>query len=148
MSKLTPYLCCRDAGKALDFYRDAFGAAELYRLPDPAGRVCHAEMEIGGALFYLADEFPDYGCTSPLGHNGSAVTLCLEVPNVDETVIHAQAAGATVVRPPADEFYGHRSATLLDPFGHRWMVSTEVERLAPDEIRKRFEAMFASPEPS
>jgi PhnB protein len=148
MSKLTPYLCCRDAGKALDFYRDAFGATELYRLPDPSGRVCHAEMAIGSALFYLADEFPDYGCTSPLGQNGSAVSLCLEVPNVDKTVAHAESAGATVVRPPADEFYGHRSATLLDPFGHRWMVSTEVERLSPNEIRQRFEAMCSAPESS
>lgn len=141
MNKLTPYLCCRGAGEAIAFYARAFGATELYRLTEPSGRIGHAELQIGAQLLYLSDEFPDFGARSPLDHDGNAVTLCLEVAAVDDVVAQAEAAGAKVVRPLTDEFYGHRSATLIDPFGHRWMVSTEIEKVAPEEMQRRYAAM-------
>jgi PhnB protein len=138
---LIPYLCVRGAGEAIAFYEKAFGAKELYRLVDPSGKVGHAELTIGDQVFYLSDEYPGWGAESPLEHTGAAVTLSLVAPDVDAVVKMAEDAGAKVERPPKDEFYGHRSAALRDPFGHRWMVSTEIEKVSPEEMQRRFDEM-------
>jgi PhnB protein len=140
---LTPYLSTRNASDAIAFYKAAFGAVETMRLPMPDGRIGHAEMTIGEAAFMLADEFPEMSFFSPQHLNGSPVTLHLTVPNVDELFHQAIAAGATAERPLKDEFYGMRTGTLRDPFGHRWMIGTVVEQLTNEEIERRAAAAFS-----
>ena len=132
-----PYLSCRDAARALDFYRDAFGAAEHMRMTQPDGRIGHAEILIGNARVMLADEFPEMGFSSPASIGGSAVGIHVYVEDVDAIVRRAAAAGARVLREPADQFYGDRSATIEDPSGHRWFFATHKEDLAPHEIDER-----------
>lgn len=141
MTQLTPYLCCRGADEAIAFYKRAFDAKELFRLVDLDGRIGHAELDIHGALLYLSDEFPGWGAESPLNHKGAAVTLSLGVEDVDATAAAAEAAGAVIERPPANEFYGYRSANLRDPFGHRWMISKEIEKVSVEEMQRRFTEM-------
>lgn len=141
MTKLTPYLCCRGAAEAIAFYTRAFGAKELFRLVDPNGNIGHAELDIAGAVLYLSDEFPGWPSESPLNHKAAAVTLSLEVEDVDATAAAAEAAGAAIERPPTDEFYGYRSATVRDPFGHRWMISREIEKVSAEEMQRRFTEM-------
>lgn len=138
MPLLVPYLCCRGAADAISFYSKVFGATEVLRLTDPAGHIGHAELSLGGALLFLSDEFPGWPAESPLNHKHAAVTLSLEVDDVDATAAAAQAVGATIERPPTDEFYGCRSASLRDPFGHRWMISKELEKISPEEMQRRF----------
>ena len=138
----TPYLCCRDAGRAIEFYKKAFGATEVMRLAEPSGRIGHAEVKIGAAVIMLSDEYPDFGAVSPQSLGGSAVTIHLYVEGVDALVSRAAAAGATVQRAPEDQFYGDRSATLVDPFGHRWMLATHIEDVSPDEMRKRYDSFM------
>lgn len=141
-SKATPYLCVKDAARALEFYTRAFGATELFRLTDPAdGKVGHAEIEIEGALIMLADEYPDFGVRSPLSIGGSPVRIVLQVADADAVASRAVAAGATLLRPVQDQFYGERSGNLRDPFGHEWMVSTPKERVSPEEMQRRWNAM-------
>ncbi|SRR5579871_4808898 len=122
-----PYLCCKNAPAALDFYTKAFGATETLRWPDPTGRISHAEFKIGDALVMLADEHAEIGVLSPQSIGGTAVFLVLTVPNVDAVYAHAVAAGATVRRELADQPYGRRSAQLTDPFGHRWDLGSPIE---------------------
>lgn len=139
---LSPYLIVRDAAAAIDFYRDAFGAQERYRLQEPSGKIGHAELEIGGSRVMLADEYPDFGALSPTTIGGSPVALHLYVPNVDEAVQRAVAAGATVLQPLRDEFFGDRTATLTDPFGHRWQLAARKEDVSPEEMQRRMNAAF------
>lgn len=139
---LTPHLCCADAARAIAFYVAAFGAREAYRLAEPDGKIGHAEIQIGDALVSLADEYPDYGVRSPRAYGGSPVSLKLQVPDVDAFVARAVAAGAKQIRPPADQFYGERSARLEDPFGHVWQVSTTIEQISVEEMQRRFAALF------
>ena len=141
-STVTPYLIVRDGAKALDFYKRAFGATELYRLAAPDGKVLHAEMQVGNARFMMADEVPQIGARSPQALGGSPVSILLYVPDVDARVQQATAAGAKIVRPVQDQFYGDRSGTLEDPFGHVWTVATHIEDVPPGEIQKRAEAMM------
>jgi len=141
---LTPHLCCADAARAIAFYVAAFDAREEYRLVEPGGRVGHAELRIGDALLALADEYPDHGVRSPQAYGGSPVTLKLQVADVDGFVARAAAAGAAVLQPPADQFYGERSARLADPFGHVWQVSTVIEQITVAEMQARFAALFKS----
>jgi PhnB protein len=141
-STVTPYLIVRDGAKALDFYKRAFGATEIYRLAAPDGKVLHAEMQVGNARFMLADEVPQIGARSPQALGGSPVSILLYVPEVDARVQQATAAGAKVVRPLQDQFYGDRSGTLEDPFGHVWTVATHIEDVPPGEIQKRAEALM------
>lgn len=141
---ITPNLCVREAAEALDLYVRAFGARELYRLAEPGGRIGHAELEIGSARFMLAGEYPDHQHLSPATLGGSSVLLQVYVPDVDALVARAVAAGCTLLRPPSDEFYGERVATVRDPFGHRWSFSTRIEDVSPAEIQRRFEAMMKS----
>ncbi|MBX3425576.1 MAG: VOC family protein [Pirellulales bacterium] len=142
---MSPYLTVKDASKAIQFYQDAFGATELYRLTDAStGGVGHAEIMINGSHLMLADENPAWGNKSPLTLGGSAVDLCLMVQNADDAVERASAAGATVERPPADMFYGFRCAVISDPFGHKWLLQHEIEKVSPAEMQKRWDAMVGS----
>jgi PhnB protein len=137
---VTPYLCCRDAGKAIDFYKRAFGATELMRMPAPGDKIGHAELQVGSSRVMLADEFPEMGFMSPQSLGGSPVMLHLYVEDVDATVKTAEAAGAKITRPVADQFYGDRGGQLDDPFGHKWYVSTHIEDLSPEEVQERMKA--------
>lgn len=136
-STLTPYLIVHDAAAALQFYHNAFGATELFRMPGPEGKVGHAEMQVGDSRFMLADEFPTVGATSPKAVGGTAVGLVIYVPEVDRVYARAIALGASPVRPVQDQFYGDRSGTLLDPFGHKWTIATHVEDVPPEELARR-----------
>jgi PhnB protein len=135
--RIVPYLCCRGAADALDFYARAFGAIELSRMVGDDGRVGHAEITIQGARVMLADEHPEVDVFSPAHYGGSAVGLNLDVDDCDALYEQAVAAGATGLRPPADQFYGSRSATVADPFGHRWVLNTRVEDLSGSEMTRR-----------
>jgi PhnB protein len=134
---VTPYLIAKDAGSAIEFYKKAFGAVELMRFPDPTGKVGHAEIKIGNSVIMLADEFPEMGARSPLALGGSPVSILLYVEDVDGLSARAVAAGATVVRPVMDQFYGDRSGTFKDPFGHVWTIATHKEDLSLEEVQKR-----------
>ena len=135
---VTPYMIVRDAAAALAFYKNAFGAEELFRLAEPSGRVGHAEFRIGNSLIMLADEYPDFGALSPAALGGSPVKMMIYVPDCDAAVKRAVDAGATVLRPPADQFYGDRAAMVADPFGHSWSLQTRIEEVSPQEMQKRF----------
>jgi PhnB protein len=137
---VTPYLIVKGAASAIDFYKKAFGATELFRMPDPSGRIGHAEIKIGDSPIMLADEHPEMGVRGPQSFGGSAVSILLYVEDVDACFSQATAAGATVTRPLKDQFYGDRSATLTDPFGHVWHIATHKEDVTPEEMNKRFEA--------
>ena len=141
---VTPYLIVSGAARALDFYKQVFGATELMRLAGPNG-VAHAEMRIGDSVVMLADESPDMGYKGPVALGGSPVSLMLYVADVDATFQRAVAAGAVQQRPVKDQFYGDRSGTLEDPFGHVWTVATHIEDVAPDEIDRRLAAMKDAP---
>ena len=138
---VTPYLIVNGAAGAIDFYRRALNATERMRLPMPGGKVGHAELEIGDSVVMLADEFPEMGARGPLSIGGTPVGLCVYVENVDQVFQQAVAAGAKVERPLQDQFYGDRSGTVVDPFGHKWTLATHTEDLTPEEIAQRMAAM-------
>jgi PhnB protein len=140
---LTPYIVVKDAGRAIRFYVDAFGAVENYRLTEPGGKIGHADLRIGDGQLMLADEYPDWGALSPASVGGTPVSLHLYVVDVDAVVKHATDLGATVLRQPKDEFFGDRSAMIMDPFGHRWHLATHKEDVAPAEMQKRWSQMLA-----
>ncbi len=140
---MAPYLIVRGAAAAIEFYGKAFGATELFRLSEPSGKVGHAELAIGEARFMLADEYPDFGALGPVSVGGTPVSIHLYVENVDEVVRRAAEAGATVLRPLRDEFFGDRTATLSDPFGHRWHLATRKEDVSPEEMQRRMDAAYA-----
>jgi PhnB protein len=134
---VTPYLMVRDAASALAFYRNAFGAQEVMRFDDPNGRIAHAEVKIGDSHVMLADEVPDQGMVGPQTLGGAGVSLMLYVDDVDATFAQAIAAGATVRRPVADQFYGDRVGTLADPFGHVWSIGTHREDVSVEDMQRR-----------
>lgn len=133
---VTPYLCVAGAAKAIDFYKKAFGAQELFRMP-MGDKVGHAELKIGGGIFMLADEFPEMGFKGPKSVGGSPVMLMFYAEDCDAVFRQAIAAGATEKRAPKDQFYGDRSGQLEDPFGHSWTIATHKEDLSPEEIGAR-----------
>jgi PhnB protein len=135
--QLSPYLIVDGAAEAIEFYSGVLGATERMRLGGPDGRIGHAELTIGTALVMLADAAPDMGQLSPGRLGGSPVTLQLYVEDVDSVVARAQAAGAKLLRPVENQFYGDRGGQFEDPFGHRWSVSTHVEDVDPDEMARR-----------
>lgn len=139
--RVTPYLCAKNAAAALEFYARAFGATERMRLGEANGRIGHAEFAIGDAVVMLSDEYREMNVVSPESLGGTPVTIHLYVPDVDALVERAVRAGATLERPVADQFYGDRSGTIRDPFGHRWIVSTHKEDLTEDEVQRRYRAM-------
>lgn len=131
------YLCASDAAAAIEFYREAFGAVEVLRMTADDGRVGHAELAIEGTTIMLADEYPELGVFSPQTLGGSPVTLHLHVADVDAVYARAVAAGASSERPPADQFHGHRNATVRDPAGHRWTLSQPIEEVSAEELADR-----------
>ena len=138
---ITPYLLVRDAGKALDWYAQALGAREWMRCPMPDGGIAHAEVMIGDSHVMLADEVPDQGFVGPQTLGGAGVSLMLYVDDVDVTFARAIAAGAAPRRAVVDQFYGDRSGTLVDPFGHVWTIATHKEDVSTEEAQRRMKAL-------
>ena len=141
---VTPHLVVRGADQAIEFYKKAFGAVEVGRMPGPDGqRLLHAEIKIGDSFLFLNDEFPEMGARCPQTLGGSSCTLTLYLEDADAVWKRAVEAGAQVRLPLADQFWGDRYGKLVDPFGHEWALTTHREDLTPEEIRKRGEAFFA-----
>ena len=138
---VTPYLVVKGAARAIDYYKDVFGAKELMRFPGPGGKVGHAEIKIGDSTVMLADEHPEMGARAPESFGGSPLSLLLYVEDVDAIFKKAVAGGAKVLKPLQDQFYGDRSATVTDPFGHIWTIATHKEDVPPDEMKRRADAM-------
>jgi len=136
-TSVTPYLILSDARKAMAFYAEAFGARELFKMVQDDGRVGHAEMQIGNARIMLADEFPEIGARAPSTIGGTPVSFMLYVEDVDAVAKRAVDAGATLKHPVETKFYGDRTGAVVDPFGHVWHVSTHVEDVPPDELKRR-----------
>jgi uncharacterized glyoxalase superfamily protein PhnB len=136
--ELFAYITVKDAAAAIAFYKKAFGAKEKFRLTEPSGRIGHAEIDFNGTTLMLSDEFPDYGITAPVPGGGTYLTLHLHVDNADEVIARAVAAGATQERPVSNAFYGERSGTVRDPFGHRWGIGHSIEKLTPAEMQRRY----------
>ncbi|MBJ6760648.1 VOC family protein [Myxococcaceae bacterium JPH2] len=139
---ITPYLSLRDASKGIEFYKNALGAKELYRLPTPDGKVAHAELQVGDSRVMLAEENPTWGNTSAKALGGTPVMLCLYTENVDALADRFVKAGGKVVRPVENMFYGDRSGTFEDPEGYRWTLSQHVEDVAPEEMKTRMAKMM------
>jgi PhnB protein len=137
-----PYLRVHDAAKAIEFYVRAFDAKELFRLAEPGGRIGHAEITIGPTTIMLADENPEHGIRGPRSLGGTSFAIHLHVADVDRAFAKAVAAGATVLRPLQDQFYGERSGTLRDPFGHEWLLGGHLETVTPEEMQRRYTALF------
>lgn len=139
ITSVSPYIVVRGGAQAIAFYKAAFGAEEIFRLTDPSdGRTGHAELRFGESIVMLSDEYPDFGAVSPDTIGGSPVTLHVSTKTVDADVALAVAQGATVLRAPADQTFGERSALVLDPFGHRWMLSQTIEAVTPQDMQKRW----------
>jgi PhnB protein len=138
----TPYLSVKGASDAIEFYENAFGATEIFRIADATGKVGHAELKIGKALVMIADEFPEEGHLAPKSLGGTPVAIHIYVEDVDALAKRAVAAGATIKKQPEDQFYGDRVARLEDPFGHAWLFATRKEDVTPDEMKKRAAALF------
>lgn len=136
---VTPYLTLSDTARALDFYKRAFGAKEIMRMDGPDGKIGHAEIKIGDSIVMLADEFPEMGARGPKSLGGSPFSLMIYLENVDARFQQAVSAGAKVVRPVQDQFYGDRSGIVEDPFGHVWNLATHIEDIPPGEMKKRAE---------
>jgi uncharacterized glyoxalase superfamily protein PhnB len=134
---VTPYLVCRGASDALDFYKRAFGAKERNRMAGPDGKVMHAEFRIGDSNLMIGDEMPEMGASAPQTIGGTAVHIFLYVRDVDKAFAQAIGAGATVEMPPADMFWGDRYCKLADPFGHKWSMGTHIEDVPPKEMARR-----------
>ena len=145
---VTPYLSVNNAAEALDWYKRGLGAAELFRFEDK-GKVAHAEIKIGDSIVMLSDEWPEGGHLSPLSLGGTGVSLHIYVDDVDSAFTRAVDAGAKQERAVQDQFYGDRSGTLLDPFGHRWSIATHVEDVPMSELKQRMEQQMGSaPQPA
>lgn len=137
---VTPYLIVKGAADALEFYKRVFGATEHFRMPAQGGKIGHAEIKIGDSVIMLADEYPEIGARSPQSLGGAAVSLMIYVDHVDEIFKRAIKAGAKELQPLEDKFYGDRSGTLQDPFGHVWTIATHVEDVSTEEVRRRAQA--------
>lgn len=136
---LSPYIAVRGAAKAIDFYKKAFGATELFRLVDPAsGKIGHAELKIGKGLLMLSDEYPDFGALSPDSLGGACTKLHIDVPDAEKTFTSAEAAGATVLRKLELQFHGCKQGLIADPFGYSWFISQRIETVSPDEMQERW----------
>jgi PhnB protein len=137
---LTPYLVCKDAAKAIEFYTKAFGAQEFVRMPGPGGRIMHAEVKIGNSMLMLSDENPERGAVAPSG-SGRSSSLMFYTPDVDAVFKRAIEYGATSIEAPTDMFWGDRMGNLKDPFGHQWAIATHKEDVSPEEMQKRMQAI-------
>ena len=141
---MTPYLAIDGAAEAIEFYKKAVGALERMRMDAPGGKIGHAELEISGALIMLADEYPDMDFRGPKARGGTTVLIHVYVTDVDAFCERAVQAGAKLMRPIADQFYGDRIGQLQDPYGHMWSFATHVEDVTPEEMRKRAAALHKS----
>jgi len=140
-----PYLRVRSAAAAIEFYRRAFGAVEDFRLAEPGGRIGHAELKFGSATVMLSDEYPEYGILGPAEGASTGSSIHLHVADVDTMTEQAVAAGAKLVMAPQDQFYGERASKIVDPFGHEWLLGSQIEEVTPAEMQRRFTAMFQRP---
>ena len=138
--ELFPYLCVADAQAAVEFYIHSFEASEKFRLVEPSGRIGHVELDLGGSTLMLCEEFPEVDIRRPEPGRGHSHTLHLHVDDADATVARAVAAGAQLAMAPRDHFYGERSGTVIDPFGHRWNIGHSIEALTPEEMQRRYPA--------
>lgn len=138
---VTPYLVVDGAAEALEFYKKAFGATELMRMPAPGGKIGHAEIRIGDSHIMLADEHPEEGHRGPKSIGGTPVGIVLYVEDVDATFRTALSLGATETRPVENQFYGDRMGGLTDPWGHNWMIATHIEDVSPEEMERRMREM-------
>lgn len=137
-----PYLTVHDGVQAIEFYKQAFGAVETMRIADPTGRIGHAEIKIGETIIMLSDEHPAMGIVSPKTLGGTPSALMMYVPDVDTAVKQAEAAGAQIIQPVANQFYGDRSGKLKDPFGHVWSIATHFEDVSPEEMDRRVAKLY------
>jgi len=137
-----PYLRVRNAAAAIEFYAKAFGAKEKFRLVEPSGRIGHVELELGDITLMLSDEFPEYGIHGPETVGGTTMSIHLHVDDADAAIQRALEAGATLVRAAADHFYGERSGAIRDPFGHEWLIGHSIEDVSPEEMQRRYTALF------
>ena len=135
--QVTPYLCVDGANAAIHFYDQVFGATERMRMPEPDGKIGHAELQLGESVIMLSDEFPERGIRGPKTIGGTPVTMSVYVEDVDSVFARAVQAGATVLRPVEDQFYGDRTGQFEDPFGHRWSVATHVEDVSSQDMAQR-----------
>lgn len=140
--KLSPYICVRGAGEAIDFYVTAFGGVEQFRLVEPDGKIGHAEVMFGETVLMISDEYPDFGARAPGAFGGSPVALHLVVADCDTAVNRAVDAGATLLRPPKDEFYGDRVGMVACPFGYRWHLSSGQVKVTPAQMQERWTRML------
>jgi PhnB protein len=136
--ELFAYLRVKDAPRAIEFYARAFGATEKFRLVEPGGRVGHAELDFGGTVVMLSEEYPEFGLRGPSSVGATTVSIHLHVDDADALIRRAVDAGAEIVREPQDHFYGERSGTVRDPFGHEWNVGHSLEELSPEEMQRRY----------
>jgi len=139
-----PYLRVHNSAEAIDFYCRAFDAKELFRLTEPSGRIGHAEIKIGEATIMLSDEYPEHGIRGPRSLGGTTFSIHLHVGDVDKAFEQAVSAGASIVRPLKDQFYGERSGTVRDPFGHEWLLGGHLETVTAEEMQRRYTAQFKS----
>ncbi|HVG50809.1 MAG TPA: VOC family protein [Xanthobacteraceae bacterium] len=141
MHTVTPHLVCANASAAIDFYKKAFNAVELHRIPGPNGKLMHGCVKIGDSMIFLVDEMPEWGALGPKALKGSPVTIHLQVPDVDNFTKRAIDAGAKATMPVADQFWGDRYGQVEDPFGHRWSIATHVRDVSPEEMQKAMQQM-------
>lgn len=137
------YLRVEGAATAIDFYARAFGAVERFRLTEPSGRIGHAELTLGPAVLMLSEAFPEFDLPAPGGERVLGASIHLHVDDCDATVARAVDAGATLLTPPTDQFYGERASRLRDPFGHQWLIGHEIEAMSPTEMQRRYDALMA-----
>jgi PhnB protein len=134
---ITPYLVIKGAAAAIDFYKQAFNATEIMRMPQPDGRVGHAELKFGDSVVMLADEYPELQVVGPKTLGNTSVGLLLYLDDVDKAVERAVSLGATIKKPIADQFYGDRTGTIEDPFGHKWTLAVHIEDVSQEEMQRR-----------
>lgn len=142
VKELFAYLRVRDTAKAIAFYEAAFGAKEIFRLTEPSGRIGHAEVDFGGATLMLSDEYPEYDIKGPQTVGATTMSIHLHVDDADAMIARAIEAGATLIRPASDAFYGERSGSVRDPLGHEWLIGHEIEKVAYDEMQRRYTEMM------
>lgn len=141
--ELFPYLRVHDAEAALEYYRRVFGAQVRLRLDEKGtGKIGHAELVFGSTVVMVSDEYPEYGIVGPHSVGGTSVTLHLHVDDADRLIARAVEAGGTLVRPPADAFYGERGGTVRDPFGHEWLIGHTIEAVSPEEMQRRYDELM------
>lgn len=138
-----PYLRVRRAAQAIEFYKKAFGATELFRLTEPSGRIGHAEIKLGSTTLMLSEEYPEYGIVGPEALGGTSFCIHLHVDNADEWIARAVAAGAVETRPATDAFYGERSGVVRDPFGHEWLLGHQTEEVSVEEMQRRYDELMS-----